>query len=109
MASSPTYPSLDVGFVRYWSPARCMGAGIVFYVAVVVTSPLVFNYSYISVAASLYALAVMFAFFGGCYVSTNTSRPIDTIEPLPFRVPPARYIYIASTIAFLGILARVYD
>jgi len=109
MASSLSYPSLDLGFVRYWSPARCMFAGMIFYVAVVVTSPLEFNYSYITWPAVVFAFAVMLAFFGGCYVSTNTSPPIDTIKPLPFQGSNNRYIYLAIIIAFFGILARIYD
>ncbi|MBN9088890.1 MAG: hypothetical protein J0J01_18445 [Reyranella sp.] len=109
MASSPTYPSLDLSFVRHWSPARCMAVGMVVYAVVAVTSPLEFNYSYVTWTAAVYALAIMSAFFGGCYVSTNTGPPIDTVKPLPFQASTGRYIYLTIIIAFLGILARVYD
>jgi len=86
-----------------------MFAGMIFYALIVVTSPLEFNYSYITWPAALYALAIMGAFFGGCYVSTNTSPPISTLHPLPFQGSTGRYIYLSIGIALLGITARVYD
>jgi hypothetical protein len=109
MASPPTYPSLDLGFLKYWSPARCMFFGIVFYFVAVITSPLIYDYSYISSSGAVYAIAVFGAFFGGCYIAKTTNSPIEDLQPLPFRISLDRYINISIIIASIGILSRVYD
>ncbi len=109
MAQLSSTPSLDVGFLRYWSPARVMAYGIAFYFVAVITSPLGYATEYVTWAGLVYAFATIGAFFLGCYVGHTVSDHAPELAPKPFQVPLDRYINITLVIATACILARIYD
>jgi hypothetical protein len=110
MFNHPRVPVLDVDFLRRWTPVRVMLAGLIFYVAATISSPLIYDLNVVTWRAAIYLAASILAFFAGCYVATfivaGSGQPM---EPQPFTVPLDRYINATIVIGAISILMRVYD
>jgi hypothetical protein len=102
-------PSLDVEFVRRWSPARFAALGLAIYGVLLLTSPLEYDFSKLSWQAIAYAAACQLAFFGGCYIVNGLDRRATPIAVQPVSLPADRMINITLVLGLVGVLSRFYD
>lgn len=102
-------PSLDVEFVRRWSPARFATLGLVIYGVLLLTSPLEYDLDKFSWQAMTYAVACQLAFFGGCYIVNGLDRGATPVTVQPVSLPADRMINITLVLAVVGVLSRFYD
>jgi hypothetical protein len=102
-------PSIDASFLLRWSPARWILAGIIFYAAAIILSPLEYLFSVITWSGAIYAISVIFALFVGCFIGKVINSAGDPVVPRPFQVPLDRYINLTIGIASLSIAARIFD
>jgi hypothetical protein len=102
-------PSLDTKFVARWTPARFAAAGLVAYAILVCISPLEYDYSVITVGATLYALAVFAGFFGGCHVAQVLGRSGRPAGPERLAADPDLFINLTAGVGAVGVVARIYD
>ncbi len=92
-----------------WTPARWAAVGLIAYVVLIAVSPLQYDTSVITLDAALYAVTVLGAFFGGCWIVSLTARSDVPPRPLPVAIPADRLINITLALGTIGIVARIYD
>jgi hypothetical protein len=109
MAALYRTPSLDAEFLSRWSPAKLAAIGIIAYVLMIITAPLEYDYSLITAGGTIYAVAVLIGFFGGCHFGRAMFWGSTLPSVQPVRFSPDLFINVAAIIGAIGVGARVYD
>lgn len=109
MTGTYRLPALDTQFLRTWSPARFAALGLAVYAVLLFVSPLKYNYANLSLEPTVYAAAVLLAFFGGCRVAKmfDSYKPPASVQPVA--MSPDLMINLTLFLGFFGVAARAYD